>query len=76
MINTKISQQEEVKESKKRKISEILTSVVDDTEVSMIDTSSSRQPAKRRKLNQPIEKVQKSLTHSRPREVVSKDLPK
>jgi hypothetical protein len=76
MINTKISQQEEVKESKKRKISEILASVVDDTEVSMINTSSSRQPAKRRKLNQPIEKVQKSLTHSRPREVVSKDLPK
>ena len=64
-----------MKESKKRKISEILASVVDDTEVSMIDTSSSRQPAKRRKLNKPIEKVQKSLTHSRPREVVSEDLP-
>jgi hypothetical protein len=57
MINTKTSQSEEVKESKKRKISEILASVVDDSEVSMIDTSSSRQPAKRRKLN---EKRQKS----------------
>jgi hypothetical protein len=48
-----------VKYSKKRKISEILASVVDDPELSMIDTSSTRQPAKRRKLNERHEKPQK-----------------
>jgi len=54
MINSNTTQQEEVKHSKKRKISEILASVVDDPELSMIDTSSTRQPAKRRKLNERI----------------------
>lgn len=70
MINTKTSQSEEVKQSKKRKISEILASVVDDSEVSMIDTSSSRQPAKRRKLN---EKPQKSSARSISRVEISED---
>ena len=53
MINNNTSQFEEVKQSKKRKISEILASVAEDSEVSMINTSS-RQPAKRRKLNERI----------------------
>ena len=58
MINNNTT--EVPKQSKKRKISEILASVVDDSEVSMIDTSS-RQPVKRRKLNESIERVRKSM---------------
>jgi hypothetical protein len=71
MINTLTTQLEEVKYSKKRKISEILASVVDDPELPMIDTSSTRQPAKRRKLNERFERPQNSQSSSR--SVISED---
>ena len=54
--------------SKKRKISEILEAVADDSEVSMIDTSSAprKQVAKRRKLNSSAKKkLSESMSSSK-----------